>query len=76
MLSLNNTANPSADVFSVVGIKCAIFVSQSHTTTIESKPLANGSFTMKSAVMYAHGLSGTAFGISFPTGSSVWFLFL
>ena len=36
MLSLNSLARPSADVFSVVGIKCAIFVNQSTTTRIES----------------------------------------
>ena len=35
-LSLNKRANPSALVFSVVGIKCAIFVSRSTTTKIAS----------------------------------------
>ena len=35
-LSLNNLAKPSADVFSVVGIKYIIFVNQSTTTRIES----------------------------------------
>jgi len=34
-LSLNNLANPSADILSVVGIKYTIFVSQSTTTRIE-----------------------------------------
>jgi len=76
MLSLSNTVNSSADVFSVVGIKCTIFVKQSYTTNIEPKPLANGSFTMKSIVMCTHNLSGTTFGISFPAGGSVQFLFL
>jgi len=36
MLSLNNHASPSALVFSVVEIKCAIFVNLSTTTKIES----------------------------------------
>jgi len=36
ILSLNNLANLSADVFSVVGIKCTIFVNLLTTTKIES----------------------------------------
>ena len=55
---------------------CAILVNQSYTTRIEPYPLTNGSFTIKSAVIYAHGLSGAAFGMSFPAGGSVLFLFL
>ena len=35
-LSLNSLAKPSTDVFSIVGIKCTIFVNQSTTTRIES----------------------------------------
>jgi len=50
-LSLNNLASPSADVFSVVGIKCTIFVSLSTTTKIESYPCANSNLVMKSAEM-------------------------
>ena len=38
MLSLNNCANPSALILSVVGIKCVIFVNLSTTTKIESYP--------------------------------------
>ena len=36
ILSLNNLASPSANVLSVVGMKCTIFVNQSTTTKIES----------------------------------------
>ena len=38
MLSLNNHANPSVLVLSIVGIKYAIFVNLSITTKIESYP--------------------------------------
>ena len=75
-LSLNNTANPSTDIFSIVEMKCTIFVSQLHTTRMESYFLANGNFTIKSAVICIHGFSGAVFGISFPAGGSVLFLFL
>ena len=51
MLSLNKHANPSALVFSVVGIKCPIFVNLSTTTKIESYPCAKGNFVMKSALI-------------------------
>jgi len=50
-LSLNKHANPSALVFSVVGIKCPIFVNLSTTTKIESYPCAKGNFVMKSALI-------------------------
>ena len=75
-LSLNNCASPSTVVFSVVGTKCAIFVNQSTTTTMLSYPMAKGSFVMKSADICVYALSGTEFGISFPAGCSVQFLFL
>ena len=38
MLFLNSLVNSSADIFSVVGMKCTIFVSLSTTTKIESYP--------------------------------------
>ena len=50
-LSLNKRANPSVLVFSVVGIKCPIFVNLSTTTKIESYPCAKGNFVMKSALI-------------------------
>ena len=36
ILSLNNYANPSALVFSIVDMKCPIFMNLSTTTKIES----------------------------------------
>ena len=44
-LSLNNLANPFADVLSVVATKCAIFDNLSHTTRIASFPATSGSLT-------------------------------
>ena len=73
-LSLNNLANPSADVFSVVGIKWTILVSQSTTTKILSYPCTKGNLVIKSTDICVHGFSGIEFGISFPAGCSVRFL--
>ena len=58
---------------SIIRTKCTIFVNLLHITKIESNSFASGSFM--SVVMCAHGFSGTAFGISFPTRGSVQFLF-
>jgi len=49
MWSQNSFASPSADVFSVVAIKCAILLKQLHTTRIASYPWAKGSLVIKSA---------------------------
>jgi len=73
-LSLNNLASPSADVFSIVEMKCPIFVNLSTTTRIESYPCTNGNLVMKSADMCVQGFSGIELGISFPAGCSMRFL--
>jgi len=49
MLSQNNLTTPSAEVFSVVSTKCAIFVILSHTTKMLLYPLASSNFVIKSA---------------------------
>jgi len=67
----NNLASPSTNVFSIVGMKCAIFVNLSTTTRIKSYPCANGNLVMKSADMCVQGLSGIELGISLPAGCSV-----
>ena len=56
-------------------MKYAIFVSQLHTTSIASYPWASGSLVMKSTVICIQGFSGALFGISFPAGATVLFLF-
>ena len=56
-------------------MKCAIFVSQLHTTNIALYPWASGSLVMKSTVICVQGFSGALFGISFPAGAAVLFLF-
>ena len=73
-LSLNNLTSPSTNIFSVVGMKCTIFVSLLTTTKIELYPCAKGSFVIKSTDICVHGFSRIEFGINFPTGCSVWFL--
>ena len=74
-LSLNNLANPSADVFSVVSMKWTILVSRSTTTKILSYPCARGNLAIKSANICVQGFSGIEFSISFPASCSVRFLF-
>ena len=76
MLSLNNHTNPTANVFSVVGIKCAILVRQSHTTKIVLYPCTSGNFTMKSALMCLQGFSSMELGINllFPATNSSFLL--
>ena len=52
MLSLNNLASPFTDIFSVVGIKCTIFVNFLTITKIELYCCASSSLVMKSAEIY------------------------
>jgi len=71
ILSLNNLASFSANVFSVVGMKWTIFVNLSTTTKIELYSCAIGSLVMKSADIYIQGFSGIELGINLPAGCSV-----
>ena len=73
-LSLNNLASPSADIFSVVRIKCTIFVNLSTTTKIELYSCASSNLVIKSTEIYAQSFSRIEFGISFPASYSVQFL--
>ena len=75
-LSLNNYASLSADVFSVVGIKCTIFVNLSTTTKIKSYPWAKGSLVIKSTNIYIQGFSEIELGINLLAGCSVIFILL
>jgi len=70
-LFLNNLASPSADVFSVVGIKWTIFVNLSTTTKIELYPCAIGSLVIKSANICIQGFSGIELGINLSASYSV-----
>ena len=75
MLSLNNCANPFVLIFSVVGIKYAIFVNLFTTTKMELQPCAKGNFVMKSILIWVHTLLGIEFGINFPASGCIQFLF-
>ena len=74
ILFLNNLASFSTNVFSVVGIKCTIFVNLSTTTKIELYPCTNSNLVMKSAEIYTQGFSRIEFDISFSASCSVQFL--
>ena len=67
-LSLNNLANLSADVFSVVDIKWTILVNQSTTTRMLLYPYAKGNLAIKSTDICVYGFSGIEFGINFSAG--------
>jgi len=75
-LSLNNLADPSAIIFSVVAIKCDIFKNLSHTTKIESWSLDTSNFVIKSTNICCYSLSNIMFGLSFSADiSALFFIF-
>jgi len=74
ILSLNNLANSSTNVFSIVGIKYTIFVNLSTTTRIELYSCASSNLVIKFTKICAQGFSRIEFGINFPAGYSVQFL--
>ena len=75
-LSLNNLTSPSADILSVVVMKCIIFNNLSYTTKIVSFPATNSNFVIKSTVKYVHTFSSTLFAINFSADTSVLFFIL
>jgi len=76
MLSLNSLANPSADVFSIVGIKWTILVNQSTATRILSYPCIKGNLVIKSANICIQGFSGIDLALTFLPAILCSFLFV
>ena len=76
ILFLNNLANPSTDVSSIVATKCVILDNISQTTRIAFFLATNSNFVIKSTVRYIYGFSGTSLNFSFPATSSVLFFIL
>jgi len=76
MWSWNNFVRLSANVFSVIVIKCTILLNWSHTTKIALYPCASGSLVMKSAKMWLYDFSRIALGINFPASALLQFLYL
>jgi len=72
-LSLNNLANPSADVPSVIATKCVIIDNLSQTTRIAFFPATNSNFVMKSTIRYIHSTLCTLLNFNSPTSISVLF---
>ena len=75
-LSLNNLANSSANVPSVIVTKYVILDNLSQTTKIISFSAINSNFIIKSTVRYVHSFSRTSLSFNFPTGASVLFFIL
>ena len=65
----------SADVFSVVAIKCAILLNLSYTTKIALYSWTKSSFIIKYAEIWLYSFSGIAFSISFSARALLLFLY-
>ena len=76
MLSLNNLANSSTDICSIIATKCVIFNNLLHTTKITSFPANNSNFMMKFTVKCIHSLSNTSFNFNFTAGTFILFFIL
>ena len=75
-LFINNLANLSTNIPSVVATKCAIFDNLLYTTSIISFLIINSNLVFKSTIKYVYSFSGTSFSISFSAGTSVLFFIL
>ena len=75
-LSLNNLANSSANVPSVIVTKCIILDNLSQTTKIISFLATNSNFVIKSTIRCVHSFSSTSLSFNFPTGAFVLFFIL
>jgi len=73
ILSLNNCANPSTNVPSVIATKCVILDNLSQTTRIASFPATNSNFIIKSTVKYIHGFFSISLNFNFSASTSVLF---
>ena len=71
ILSLNNLANPSTNVPSVVATKCDILDNLLQTTSIASFLATNSNLVIKSTIKCVYGFSRTFF--SFPISASILF---
>jgi len=76
MLFLNNLANISANIPSVVATKCIILDNLLQTTGIASFPATNGKFEIKFTIRYVHSFSGTLLNFNFSTDTSILFFIL
>ena len=75
-LSLNNLANPSADVPSAVATKYVILDNLLQITKIASFPAATGNFVMKSTIKCVHSFSRTSLNFNFLISTFVLFFIL
>ena len=73
MLSLNNHANLSANILSIVATKCVIFGNLSQTTRIASFLATNSNLVMKSTIKYIYSFFGTLLNFSISASTSVQF---
>ena len=74
MLSLNSLVNLSANIPSVVAIKCIILDNLLQTTRIISFPATNSNFVIKFTVKCVHSFSKTLLSFSFFTSTSIYSL--
>jgi len=71
ILSLNNLANLSTNVPSIVTTKCAILNNLLQTTRITFFSATNSNFVIKFTIKYVYSFSSTSFVINFSAGFSI-----
>ena len=75
-LSLNNLANSSTVIPSVVATKYVILENLLQTTRITSFPAITGNFVMKSTIRCIYSFSGTSLSFNFPASAPILFFIL
>jgi len=76
MLSLNNCANSSADVSSVIATKLPLVARKDAILVVCNRLSKMTHFVMKSIIKYVYGLSKISLNFNFPTGTSILFFIL
>jgi len=75
-LSLNNLANPSSIIFSVIAIKLPVSRDYNSILAVYDRFLKMLYFIINSTDIYCYDLSSTVFGLNFPAGISALFFIL
>ena len=76
ILFLNSLTNLSADISSIIAIKCIILNNLLQTTRIVSFPATIGNFVIKSTIKYIHSFFRISLNFSFSTNAFILFFIL
>ena len=75
-LSLNNLANPSTNISSVITTRYAILDNLLYTTKIAFFSAINNNLVIKFTIKHVYNFSSTSFAINFSAGTSVLFFII